>query len=80
MDEANSFLTVEEVAKKFGTSPATIYRLLQKGELPAFKVGNQWRFSLKRLEAWVANQINSKKLKPGRKKKWRKLWKPNSNF
>ena len=47
------YLTVDEVAKRFGVNTTTIYRLVQRGKLPAFKVGNQWRFSKSRLEQWV---------------------------
>ena len=51
-----AYLTVEEVAKRFGVNPTTVYRLAQRGRLPGFKVGNQWRFSETRLEEWVADR------------------------
>ncbi len=47
------YLTVEDVAKRFAVNVTTVYRLVQRGKLPAFKVGNQWRFSKIRLEEWV---------------------------
>ena len=47
------YLTVEDVAKRFAVNVTTVYRLVQRGKLPAFKVGNQWRFSKTRLEEWV---------------------------
>lgn len=50
------YLTVEEVAKRFGVTVTTIYRLVQRGKLPAFKIGNQWRFRAARLEEWVADR------------------------
>ena len=50
------YLTVDEVARRFGINVTTVYRLAQRGKLPAFKVGNQWRFSEARLEEWVANR------------------------
>ena len=53
-----TFLSVEEVAKKFGINPTTVYRLAQRGALPAFKIGNQWRFSLEMLEVWISDQVN----------------------
>lgn len=59
----NMFLTVEEVAVKFGVNPTTVYRLAQKGALPGFKVGHQWRFSLDMLESWVADQVTVEWLK-----------------
>jgi excisionase family DNA binding protein len=49
----NPYLTVEDVAKRFAVNVTTVYRLVQRGKLPAFKVGNQWRFSKIRLEEWV---------------------------
>jgi excisionase family DNA binding protein len=51
-----SYLTVDEVARRFGVNVTTVYRLVQRGKLPAFKIGNQWRFSETRLEEWVANR------------------------
>ena len=50
------YLTVEDVAKRFGVNVTTVYRLVQHGKLPAFKIGNQWRFSETRLEEWVADR------------------------
>ena len=49
-----SYLTVEEVADRFGVNPTTVYRLAQQGKLPSFKIGGQWRFSQEALEKWVA--------------------------
>jgi excisionase family DNA binding protein len=49
--------SVKEVARHFGVNPSTVYRLAQKGVLPAFKVGNQWRFSQEMLDAWVAHKV-----------------------
>ena len=56
------YLSVEEVAKKFGINPTTVYRLAQKGSLPAFKVGNQWRFSPEMLDVWISDQVSHERL------------------
>ncbi len=53
-----TYLSVEEVAKKFGINPTTVYRLAQRGALPAFKIGSQWRFSPDMLDIWISDQIN----------------------
>ena len=53
---SKQYLTVDEVAKRFGVNTTTVYRLVQRGKLPAFKIGNQWRFSERRLEEWVADR------------------------
>jgi len=50
------FFTIEDVAKRFRLNVTTVYRLVQRGHLPAFKVGRQWRLSRSRLEEWIADR------------------------
>lgn len=63
MAEHDAYLTVEDVAKRFGVTPSTVYRLAQRGVLPGFKVGVQWRFSPDMLESWVADQVMAERLR-----------------
>ena len=51
-------LTVEQVAEYLNVDKFTIYRLLADKQLPAFKVGNQWRFKRKLLENWLKKNAN----------------------
>lgn len=57
------YLSVDEVAERFGVTASTIYRLAQRGVLPALKLGGQWRFSQAMLESWVADQVTVERLK-----------------
>ena len=57
------YLSVEQVAQRFGVNSATVYRLVQRGALPGFKVGGQWRFSPDMLEHWVVDQLTAERLK-----------------
>lgn len=41
------YFTVNELAEHFGVNPKTIYRRLWAKEIPAFKVGQQWRIAKK---------------------------------
>ena len=50
------YLSIQEVAKRFRVNATTVYRLVKRGRLPAFKVGNQWRFSEERLREWIADK------------------------
>jgi excisionase family DNA binding protein len=36
-------LTVKETAERLGVCPHTVYTLVREGDLPAFRVRNQWR-------------------------------------
>ena len=51
------YLSIGEVAAKLGVNATTVYRLAQRGTLPGFKVGSQWRFSGEQLDSWVADQV-----------------------
>jgi excisionase family DNA binding protein len=45
-------LTVGDLAHYLKVHPSTIYRLLKGRQLPAFKVGSDWRFNLEEIDRW----------------------------
>ena len=51
-----SFLTTEEVLGYLKVNPRTIYRLIRSGELPAVRIGRQWRFRRSDLSDWIDRQ------------------------
>ncbi len=53
----HKFLSVEQVAERFGINPTTVYRLVKSRVLPAIKIGSQWRFSQQALEEWVQTRM-----------------------
>jgi len=57
-------LTVREVSDYLRVHPATIYRLLKLHQIPAFKVGSDWRFNLESLDRWCLG--SEKGAKPAR--------------
>jgi excisionase family DNA binding protein len=54
--ELTAFLTTEEVLDCLNVNSRTIYRLIRSGELPAVRIGRQWRFRRTDLDAWLARQ------------------------
>jgi excisionase family DNA binding protein len=46
-------MTINEVADYLRVHPSTIYRLLKRRELPAFKVGSDWRFNSESIDRWL---------------------------
>lgn len=51
--ETDRWLSVEEIAKHLGVSKETIYRWVEKGKIPASKVGRQWKFKMNLVDEWV---------------------------
>jgi excisionase family DNA binding protein len=49
-------LTIAEVAKYLKLHELTVRRLAREGELPAFKVGRQWRIKRDLLEDWIQSR------------------------
>ena len=49
---ATTVLTLEEVASYLRVHPSTIYRMLKRQQIPAFKVGSDWRFNLESIDRW----------------------------
>lgn len=54
--ELEAFLTTEEVLSYLKITPRTIYRLIRSGELPAVRIGRQWRFRRADLDQWLERQ------------------------
>ncbi len=51
-------LTTEQVANYLKIDKFTVYRLVAQKDLPAFKVGNQWRFKRALLETWLRKNMS----------------------
>ena len=51
-------LTLQDVATYLNVDRFTVYRLLANKKLPAFKVGNQWRFQRSMIDDWLLRNAN----------------------
>jgi excisionase family DNA binding protein len=52
---AKRVLTVKEVADYLHVHQSTIYRMLKRAQLPAFRVGSDWRFNVETIDRWRLN-------------------------
>jgi excisionase family DNA binding protein len=50
------FLTTDELLSYLRVNAHTVYRLIRSGDLPAVRVGRQWRFRRQDVEAWLDGQ------------------------
>jgi excisionase family DNA binding protein len=54
--EEEGFLTTEEVLEYLQVNLRTVYRLIKAGKIPAVRVGRQWRFRKRDIDAWLESQ------------------------
>ena len=47
------FLTTEEVQSYLRVNTRTVYRLIKTGDLPAVRIGRQWRVRPADLDGWL---------------------------
>jgi excisionase family DNA binding protein len=57
-DSAINLLTLAEAASILKISKRTLHRMIQHRQIPAFKVGGQWRILESRFQDWVQEEEN----------------------
>ena len=54
-------MDIRQAASYLGISPDTLYKYASSGFIPAFKLGNRWRFKLSILDKWMVERSNAPK-------------------
>ena len=49
-------MDIRQASQYLGVSPDTLYKYLSRGKIPAFKLGNRWRFKKSMLDRWMERQ------------------------
>jgi excisionase family DNA binding protein len=52
-------LRIDVAAERLAVSRATLYRMVQRGELPTVRIGTAVRVPVSSLERWLADQMAS---------------------
>lgn len=55
-------LTIKQLSEYLMVSEKTIYRMLEKSNLPSIRVGGQWRFRKRDIDTWIDNQVRKVEL------------------
>lgn len=50
---AEQWVSVEQVAQHLKVKPDTVYKWLDRKDMPAHKVGRLWRFKITEIDEWV---------------------------
>jgi excisionase family DNA binding protein len=58
-ETAIRLLTLAEAAIILKISKRTLHRMIQNRQIPAFKVGGQWRILESRFQEWVQEEENT---------------------
>lgn len=51
-------LTIRQLAEYLMVSEKTVYRMLEKNQLPAMRIGAQWRFRKSDIDAWLTAEVH----------------------
>jgi excisionase family DNA binding protein len=49
-------LTINELSRYLKISKPTLYKMVEKGKIPALKIANQWRFKKEDINRWIEKQ------------------------
>ena len=55
-DQVREVMDIRLASDYLGISPDTLYKYASDGFVPAFKLGNRWRFKRSRLDEWMDQQ------------------------
>ena len=65
-DEVPSrLMTVRDLSQYLHVHTSTIYRMSRQREIPAFRIGSDWRFNIESVDRWCSEQSEHKQPRNG---------------
>jgi len=58
MLESREVMNIRQASVYLGVSRDTLYRYIYEDRIPAFKLGNRWKFKKTVLDRWIEKQIS----------------------
>jgi excisionase family DNA binding protein len=52
MADSREVMNIRQASQYLGVSPDTLYKYVGEQKIPAFKLGNRWRFKKSKLDQW----------------------------
>ncbi len=53
MADSREVMNIRQASQYLGVSPDTLYKYVGEEKIPAFKLGNRWRFKKSKLDQWM---------------------------
>src|ERR1700745_1006143 len=69
MADSREVMNIRQASQYLGVSPDTLYKYVNEQKIPAFKLGNRWRFKKSKLDQWMEEKSNQMEAKSKRKPK-----------
>jgi excisionase family DNA binding protein len=67
MAETREVMDIHEASHYLGVSRETLYKYIYQDRIPAFKLGNRWRFKKTVLNRWMENASTMREERSGRR-------------
>jgi excisionase family DNA binding protein len=67
MADSREVMNIRQASQYLGVSPDTLYKYVGEQKIPAFKLGNRWRFKKSKLDQWMEEK--SSEMEPLAKRK-----------
>ncbi len=67
MADSREVMNIRQASQYLGVSADTLYKYVNEQKIPAFKLGNRWRFKKSKLDQWMEEQSAETETK-GKKK------------
>lgn len=65
--ESREVMNLRQASHYLGVSPDTLYRYVSEGQIPAFKLGNRWKFKKTILDRWMETKMSQARAPKRRK-------------
>src|SRR5579871_2543615 len=69
MADSREVMNIRQASQYLGVSPDTLYKYVGEQKIPAFKLGNRWRFKKSRLDQWMEEKSTQMEGKAKKKSK-----------
>ena len=69
MADSREVMNIRQASQYLGVSPDTLYKYVNEQKIPAFKLGNRWRFKKSKLDQWMGEKSNETEVRTKRKPK-----------
>ena len=63
MADSREVMNIRQASQYLGVSADTLYKYVNEQKIPAFKLGNRWRFKKSKLDQWMEEKSSESEFK-----------------